>query len=410
MTKRFPKVMALCGVLFLGSSAFWGAWGAETKPSPPTSCAYLADQIDRAPPGPLFLASYPTAEPGPLQGTAFLYDNAVAAIALVGCGEKDKAARIGAAILLAMDNDRAWHDGRLRNAYAAGVVAKGPVKLAGWWDAGQNKWLEDRYQVGSDTGNLAWAMLALLALDDAASGPRFRDGALRLGTWITRWLDKRTPAGFTGGTFGHEPTPTVQMWKSTEHNTDLSAAFALLAARTNLPRWREMAATATAFVEAMWTPDCGCFAAGTGEDGVTRNPTLALDAQIWPLTALSGATAKYMPAIASAEKRLGAGGGFSYSEDRNGVWTEGTAQVALLLKLLGSTGKATRLADVIESQRAPNGGLYATSANTLATGFGLDTDPTKPRLYFRLPHLGAVAWAALAERMFNPFTATTKLP
>lgn len=407
MTKRFPKVLALCGVLFLGSPAFSDAWGAAP---PSTACSILADQIDRAPPGPLFLASYPTAEPGPLQGTAFLYDNAVAAIALVGCGERDKAARIGAAILLAMNNDRAWHDGRLRNAYASGTLGNGPAKLSGWWDAGQNKWMEDGYQVGSDTGNLGWAMLALLAIDDAGSGSRFRDGAIRLGTWITRWLDKRGPAGFTGGTFGHEPAPTVQLWKSTEHNTDLAAAFALLAAHTHEPRWRDMAATARQFVEAMWNPDCGCFAAGTGVDGVTRNPTLALDAQIWPLAALPGAAGKYLPAIATAEKRLSVGDGFAYGENRSGVWTEGTAQMALLLKLLGRTEKATSLATVIESQRAPDGGLYATSSNTLATGFGLDTDPSKPRLYFRLPHLGAIAWAALAERAFNPFTATAKLP
>jgi len=58
------------------------------------------------------------------------------------------------------------------------------------------------------------------------------------------------------------------------------------------------------------------------------------------------------------------------------------------------------------SQRSPDGGFYATSVRGLATGFMLDTDPAKPRLYFRLPHLGAASWAALAERGFNPFTAT----
>ncbi len=406
MAERFPKVLALCGVLFLGPPAL----SAETKPPPPTACAYLAAKIDGSPAAPLFLPSYPTAEPGPLQGTAFLYDNAVAAIALAGCGERAKAARLGDAILWAMDNDRAWRDGRLRNAYAAGAVTASPVKLAGWWDNGQNKWLEDRYQVGSDTGNLAWAMLALLALDDPASGPRFRNGAIRLGTWTARWSDKRAPGGFTGGAFGHEPAPAVQLWKSTEHNTDLAAAFALLAARTGEPRWRDAASVAGQFVEAMWMPECGCFAAGTGNDGATRNPTLALDAQIWPLMALPGAAGKYRAAIVSAERRLSFGDGFAYGEARDGVWTEGTAQMALLLKLLGRAEQASRLATVIDAQRAPDGGLYATSTDTLATGFGLESDPAKPRLYFRLPHLGALAWTALAERGFNPFTGTTALP
>jgi hypothetical protein len=60
-----------------------------------SACGYLAGLIDKAPPGPLFLPSYPTVESGPLHGAAYLYDNAVAAIALVGCGEQTK--RIGLA-------------------------------------------------------------------------------------------------------------------------------------------------------------------------------------------------------------------------------------------------------------------------------------------------------------------------
>ena len=114
---------------------------------------------------------------GPLQGVAFLYDNAVASIALVACGKPQKAKRIGDAMLIALDHDRYWHDGRLRNGYSAGPVPSGPVKLAGWWDNKQNQWVEDRYQVGSDNGNMAWAILALLALDQAADDRRYRDGA-----------------------------------------------------------------------------------------------------------------------------------------------------------------------------------------------------------------------------------------
>src|SRR6266849_4015333 len=156
-----------------------------------SACGYLAGLIDKAPPGPLFLPSYPTVESGPLHGAAYLYDNAVAAIALVGCGEQDKAYRIGSAILWAIDNDRTWHDGRLRNAYAAGVVANGPVKLPGCRDNTQNKGLEDRYQVGSDNGNNAWALLAWLLIDDVSASSRSRDGAARLGTCVAQWADTR---------------------------------------------------------------------------------------------------------------------------------------------------------------------------------------------------------------------------
>jgi hypothetical protein len=80
------------------------------------------------------------------------------------------------------------------------------------------------------------------------------------------------------------------------------------------------------------------------------------------------------------------------------------------MKLLGKTERAESLIAVIESQRSPDGGFYASTVRELPTGFVLDTDPTKPRLYFRLSHLGAASWAALAERGFNPFTMTKGLP
>ena len=102
--------------------------------------------------------------------------------------------------------------------------------------------------------------------------------------------------------------------------------------------------------------------------------------------------------------------GFSYGEDRDGVWTEETGQMALLMKLLGRTGKAQSLIGVIQFQWSPDGGSYATTIRELPTGFVLDTDPTKLRLYFRLAHLGAASWAALAERGFNPSTMTKGLP
>jgi len=32
------------------------------------------------------------------------------------------------------------------------------------------------------------------------------------------------------------------------------------------------------------------------------------------------------------------------------------------------------------------------------------------RYYYHLPHLAAAAWAALAQKHFNPFTASASLP
>jgi len=103
------------------------------------------------------------------------------------------------------------------------------------------------------------------------------------------------------------------------------------------------------------------------------------------------------------------GEGFTYSEAGKAVWTEGTAQAALLASLMHRQGQASRLLGVIERARAPDGSYFATDRDT-DTGFQLDTDPTQARRYFHLPHLGALAWAALAQRRFNPFTGKGALP
>lgn len=375
------------------------------------ACAALRDQLPLLPRGPVLLASFPTADTGPLQQSAFLYDNAVAALALIGCGDVAGARRIGDALLIALDQDRFWHDGRLRNAYAAGAVKKGaPIKLSGWWDATQQRWLEDRYQVGSDNGNMAWAMLALLALERHSGDATYRQGAARIGAWVLSHRDARGVAGFSGGTFAHEPEPERIRWKSTEHNTDLAAAFALLQRREPAPRWQDAARIAAQFVAAMWDRQRNCFATGTGDDGATINPIIVLDAQIWPLLALPGATRQYPAALDCAQRYLAFEDGYAYSEVRDGLWTEGSAQALLLFELLGDDARAQVLRRAIEKQRESSGSYYASSKQRLPTGFMLATDPLQPRLYYRLPHLGALGWVALAEKKFNPFTGEFGLP
>jgi hypothetical protein len=377
--------------------------GLALADSTPTAC----DELSRIIPvdgGPLFLPSFPTAEPGPLRGTAFLYDQSVATIALIGCGEAGRARRIGDAIVWALDHDRAWHDGRLRNAYAAGTVRGDPVKLAGWWDQARNRWLEDGYQVGADTGNMAWAMLALLALDRALFDHRYRDAAARIGKWVAGRADDRGAGGFTGGFFGWEPNPTALTWKSTEHNTDLAAAFTRLAEATGDSVWSDRAERARRFVTAMWDDQRGCFAVGTTDDGVTPNRVIAIDAQLWPLLAIPGLASEHGDTVfKTLGESLKADGGYGYSDAGHGVWTEGTAQAALVATLLGGDQAASALAATVEAQRAPSGGYYATPSPSLDTGFAEASDPGRTRAYYHLPHLAATAWAALMEKSYNPF-------
>lgn len=380
--------------------AFLFATHASAQPSP---CTVLARQVDRAGRGPVFVVSYPTAADKTLKNVAFLYDNAAAVLALTACGDTARAARIGDAMLMALNHDRFWKDGRLRNGYLAGPIAN-PVKLGGWQQGAI--WAEDSYQTGSDTGNLAWAMLALLDLDHAGAGGQYLRGALRIAAYVEKSF---APPGFTGGSYGEEPQPKRYTWKSTEHNVDLAAAFARLADATHDAHWALRAEQARALVSAMWDKDCSCFAAGTGPDGTTPNRFLALDAQLWPLLALPGGVVRYGTALKTARAKMMAQGGFAYSQASSAMWTEGTAQAALLEALLNHAARAARLLAVVEHNRAPGGGYFAADRDA-DTGFRLDTDASQARLYFHLPHLGALAWVVMAQRHFNPFTFGASLP
>ena len=88
--------------------------------------------------GPLFLTSYRLAdarqgtplEPA-LAGVAFTYNNALAGIALLACGDTASARRIGDAVVRAMERDPNVADGRVRNAYRAGPMAEDKAALPG---------------------------------------------------------------------------------------------------------------------------------------------------------------------------------------------------------------------------------------------------------------------------------------
>lgn len=391
------KSPLLCSLLLFAScSAAPAALAAAAVVAKGVACTALGRQSVPAAAKAALLASFPSAPRGLLRDSAYVYDNAVAAIALLGCGDTIKARHIGDAFLHALERDRFWHDGRLRNAYAAGPTGTAPMRMAGLWDATQKRWVEDSYQAGSDTGNQAWAMLALLQLHNVTRDARYLAGARRLAAWLETRADTRGAGGFRGGMQGFEPNPLQLSWKSTEHNIDLYAAFAQLAHQNNDVRWRNDAQLAQKFVAAMWQADCGCYAAGTTTDGSTLNHFLALDVQVWAELALPGDAAKRPLIQGTLDRKLRATEGYTYSEAGHVMWTEGTAQVELLLRVAGRKADADALHAIIERQRTADGGLYATDGGDLDTGLA-------GRTYLHLSHLGASAWAALGETGFNPF-------
>lgn len=386
--------------LVLASAASFAQAGATVVADVAAkSCDVLKTRVDAQPgAGPVFLRSYDGAEARSeprepsLKTAAFVYDEALAVIALLACDARPEAARIGEALRLATTTDA-----RLRNVYRAGIV-DGKVLRNGWWDAAQNRWVEDGYQAGTATGNVAWVALALLALHDATHESKWLDAARGLARWIVaNASDVRGAGGFRGGVDGFDESPTVLEWKSTEHALDLVALFTRLDALDRGAHWDTQAGVARRFLEAQWDAPGGYFRIGTLPDGATANRvSSALDVQLWSQL-LPGAGDDWRRALAYAGRAHGVECGFDFNADRDGIWIEGTAQAALAFRVRGDQAAANRHLACVAAQFAPGGYAYATREPRITTGLGSDA------YYFRWPHLGATAWIALAATGRNPF-------
>jgi hypothetical protein len=335
---------------------------------------------------------------------AYVYDNAVVGVALLAGGRVAQARVLGDALVDAQARDRAWHDGRWRNAYAAGAAgaaaAGGAYPLAGWWDAAAGRWVEDAYQVGTSTGVVAWAMIFLLHLAAATGDTRYRAAAGRGGDWVS--AQTRVARGFSGGFLGWETAPARLGWVSTEHNLDLAVAFAALGRV-------EEAVHALMFVKSMFDSVEARFLVGLTPRGA-ENRGAAVDANIWPLLA-PGRLIMFDAAFDWVLRHLGVPAvdpiGVDFNDDRDGIWLEGTAYVALLARRMGRAALAARMMSTLRDQTASDGLVWASSVPRLTTGLstGLSTGLTETAnfFYYRRPHIGATAWAALAELGVSPF-------
>ncbi len=263
--------------------------------------------------------------------------------------------------------------------------------------AKKKRWFEDEFCVSTHTGNVAWAMIALISAYERFNKEEYLSTAERLGEWVEENLrDNRGAGGYLGGFHGWEPNPKKLLYKSTEHNLDLYVAFTRLYELTGDPKWKERALHAKGFVLAMWDEREGKFWTGTMEDGITINRDLVpLDVQAWAILALRDDVQRYMDALSYAEKHHAVEGGFDYNTDRDGIWYEGTAQMAVAYIAVGEKERADRLIELIEKAQLPNGAIPAASKDGLTTGFNWS--------YFHRGHLGATAWYIFAKLGVNPY-------
>jgi len=297
---------------------------------------------------PRFLNSYHTlacASPDAyLHNVCFIYDECLAVLAYLARGTADdleRARLLADALVFAQGHDRYYTDGRLRNAYMSGDLADHMTGKARLWDEEASIWYEE---VSSYTGNLAWAILALVAYYEQEGGAQYLDAAIQIGEWIENHTnDEGGAEGYTGGYAGWEPSQTKITWKSTEHNLDVHVAFKRLYNVTGDAKWLNGALQANSFVDSMWNEAGGHFWTGTLDDGVTVNTnTVPLDIHAWAVMAFTNTDYSALLNWAEDNCRTTCHGftGFDFNTDKDGVWFEGTAQMTLAYEITGEEEKA----------------------------------------------------------------------
>lgn len=382
---------------------------------------------------PRFLVSYETIPSSNdfdmvLKNVAFTYDNALTLIALLARGtaeDMDRAWLLADAFVYAINNDRYFTDGRLRDTYQGGDLVLPPgwtpngrentVRMTGWWDPNHSTWYENKGFVGTSTGNLAWAMIALLSYYEQVNDSNYLDAAEVLGEWIeANTRDANGAGGYIGGYEGWEATSnnpqgqTKLPWKSTEHNIDVYVAFTRLYELTGEPNWLNGALSAQTFVEAMWDANEGHFWTGTLNDGITINKSnIPLDIQAWVLMAMNGYNSALVWAENNCYTEADGFKGFDFNNDKDGVWFEGTAQMAVAYQLNAEPNKSDScISELRNSQtlatNANGKGIVAASHDGVTTGFGWE--------YFNRLHIGATAWYIFAEMEYNPYWGTRTTP
>ncbi|KPA17927.1 hypothetical protein MHK_001856 [Candidatus Magnetomorum sp. HK-1] len=344
---------------------------------------------------------------------SYTYDNALALISYIAKNDLKRAKILADSFLFAQKNDGTFHDNRLRNGYMSGDIYEIDqinqtlrIRLPGTWSFERDQFEVDEFCCGSHVGNVAWAMLALITYYETVNESKYLTSSIELGKWIETNKKDDNFGGYSGGyEYNSQTDEYIKVkWISTEHNIDVYAAFERLYRLTNNIIWHERALHAKQFIENMWNEVEGHLWTGTSPDGKINNAFIPLDVHPWALMALN----KYNEGLSWSEQYCYTetssfkGFDFSYSSTTSpdGVWFEGTAQMALAYQINSEYTKANNYIKEIEKAQeyAPNTngkGIVAASIDGLTTGISWN--------YYSRLHIGATAWYIFAKLGYNPY-------
>lgn len=372
-----------------------------------------------------------------LPNSAQIYDQALVLLAFLARGQPDDLRRadlLARALVNAQQRDRTFKDGRLRNAYAVGELIDprlGTTRIPGAYDWAAQRFFEDENAAGSDSGNMAWAALALVqahALLPKRAGDPYLNAAVSLARWIVANSKVEDPlSGFSAGVHGFERAAGIpegqerKDYRATEHNIDLVVLFEHLAIAVandleESRSWIAQMTYARSFVDKMRAdaPDTSYYWTGTGAGmGMTINKAvIPLDAQTWAVLH-TREPSRYSSALDWALKNCtesGSRDAFDFNcNDGDGAWWEGTAQVAAALRWLKRDRDAepvlARLRAAQLKDKPAAGAFPAASRCGLTTGFEqtFRNGARLPWVYPNWPHIGATAWFVFAALGANPY-------
>ena len=277
----------------------------------------------------------------------YLYDNAVAALALLADNSKNK--------------NHSDSDIKLILDSIAALTNEGTI-----------------FTEKTGTGSLAAASIALMQYDKAKVSFSYAHAAQMI---LDRILE--TCSNAAGGFSRNSASGS----RSTADNIWLQIAFRMLADKTGDSRYADAARSAEKVVLSMRSSDGTFYLAGDDANA----EFLSTDLQALAAIAMNDRTG-----IGRASELCGNDGGFPPdNKTADGFSTESTLFMALAFRSLGMEDEAAQALSAVYRYQLDNGSIPGADTASFSDGQG--------RTYRNLPKTSAAAWYVLAAAGYNPF-------